>query len=394
MRRTTRVRAQELVLGAAITAGVYVCYRLLLPFVPALAWALTFAVLFAPAHRWAEVRLRSATAAAAIAVTIVGAIVVVPGVLVAGRLVEEATRATVAIGAAINSGWWPRALDTHPTVAPLVERFARTLDLPDLIGGVAAWLTNTSASLVQGSITQVMGFFITFYFLFYFLRDKRSALAALLDLSPLTRAEMNQLTSRVADTIHGTLYGTIVCAAVQGTLGGLMFWGLGLPAPLLWGVIMGLLAIVPVFGAFIVWIPASAFLAIDGHWGKALLLAAWGSVVVGGIDNVLYPTLVGTRLRLHAIPAFVSVVGGLIVFGASGVVVGPLAVTMTLAVLEIWRARNRCAKAATPRSTRVHVSARRLRRSFSSSRNHSTELATTMHRSQSDTARFSVENAR
>jgi predicted PurR-regulated permease PerM len=157
---------------------------------------------------------------------------------------------------------------------------------------------------------------------------------------------MGQSAGRAADASHATFYGTIVCAAVQGTLGGLMFWWLGLPAPLLWGVIMGLLAIVPVFGAFVVWIPAAAVLALDGQWGKALILSVWGSVVVGGIDNVLYPILVGNRLRLHTVPAFVSVVGGLVVFGASGVILGPLAVTTTLSLLEIWRVRTRPAPGA------------------------------------------------
>lgn len=103
---------------------------------------------------------------------------------------------------------------------------------------------------------------------------------------------------------------------------------------------MGLLAVVPVFGAFVVWIPAAAFLALDGRWGPALILSVWGSVVIGGIDNVLYPVLVGNRLRLHTIPAFVSIVGGLIVFGGSGVILGPMVVTVTLALLEIWRART------------------------------------------------------
>jgi predicted PurR-regulated permease PerM len=95
-----------------------------------------------------------------------------------------------------------------------------------------------------------------------------------------------------------------------------------------------------VFGAFVVWIPAATYLALDGQWGHAAILVGWGSVVIGGIDNLLYPMLVGNRLRLHTVPAFVSVVGGLIVFGPSGVVLGPLVVTVTLALLEIWRARS------------------------------------------------------
>jgi predicted PurR-regulated permease PerM len=182
-------------------------------------------------------------------------------------------------------------------------------------------------------------------FLFYFLRDRRLALASALDLLPLSGAELTQVTSRVVDTIHATFYGTLVCAAVQGALGGVMFLWLGLPAPLFWGVIMALLAIVPVFGAFVIWIPAAAFLALDGHWVQALILTAWGSIVIAGIDNVLYPILVGNRLRLHTVAAFVAVVGGLVVFGTSGVVIGPLVVTVTLALLEIWRARTQARRA-------------------------------------------------
>ena len=335
----TQGRAQELVLMAATVVGVYASYRLVLPFVPAFAWALTLAVLFAPVHRWNEARVKRSNIAAGISVVMVGAIVIVPGILVAGRLIEEVARAMMAITAAIDSGQWQQAMEGHPRIAPLVGWMGRQVDLPALIGSAVAWLTNTSASLVRGSIVQTVVFVLTFYFLFYFLRDRRAAFAAVLDLSPLSEPEMGKITARVADAIHATFYGTLVCAAVQGTLGGLMFWWLGLPAPLLWGVIMGLLAIVPVFGAFVVWIPAAAFLALDGHWVKALILTVWGSVVIAGIDNVLYPMLVGNRLRLHTVPAFVAVVGGLAVFGASGVILGPLAVTITLTLLEIWRAR-------------------------------------------------------
>lgn len=333
-------RGREFVLMAATVAGVYVCYRLVLPFVPAFAWALTLAVLFAPAQRWNEARLKRPNLAAGISVTMVATIVILPGLLVAGRLIDEAARGTIAITAAIDSGQWQQVMGAHPRIAPLAGWIERQLDLPALIGGAAAWLTNTSASLVRGSIEHAFAFLLTFYFLFYFLRDRRMALASLLNLSPLSQSEMDDIAVRAADTIHATFYGTIVCAAVQGALGGVMFWWLGLSAPLLWGVIMGLLAIVPVFGPFVVWIPAAAVLALDGYWGKALLLSVWGSVVVGGIDNVLYPMLVGNRLRLHTVPAFVSVVGGLVVFGASGVILGPLAVTVTLSLLEIWRVRT------------------------------------------------------
>lgn len=131
---------------------------------------------------------------------------------------------------------------------------------------------------------------------------------------------MDRLFERVSNTIHATVYGTLESAAAQGLLGGLMFWWLGLSAPLLWGVVMALLAIVPVLGAFVVWVPAALVLALEGSWGKALILVLWGMLVVGTIDNLLRPILVGKRLEQHTVLAFISVVGGLLLFGPAGLI--------------------------------------------------------------------------
>jgi predicted PurR-regulated permease PerM len=150
----------------------------------------------------------------------------------------------------------------------------------------------------------------------------------------------DQIRRRVVETIQAIFYGTLVVAVVQGTLGGLMFWWLGLAAPLLWGIMMGLLAVVPVLGASIIWLPAAIFLALEGSWGKAIVLTLWGSVVVGGIDNLLYPMLVGNRLKMHTAVAFIAVVGGLLVYGPSGVILGPVVVAVTISLLEYWHARN------------------------------------------------------
>ena len=244
------------------------------------------------------------------------------------------------IRAKLESGVWQRVLDGYPRVASLAQQIEGQIDLPGTIGTVATWLTNAIASFVRGSVRQVIDVLLTFYLLFYFLRDRRAMLLSLRSLSPLSEASMNKVFSHVGDTIHATIYGTLAVAAVQGTLGGLMFWWLGLPAPVLWGLVMGVLAVVPVLGAFVVWIPAAIFLALEGSWGKALILGVWGGVIVGGIDNVMYPILVGNRLKLHTIPAFIAIVGGLIVFGASGLILGPVTLTVTVLLLEIWRSRT------------------------------------------------------
>jgi predicted PurR-regulated permease PerM len=182
--------------------------------------------------------------------------------------------------------------------------------------------------------------------LFFLLRDRRLALQSLRELLPLSNREADVLLRRIRDTIHATVFGTVVVAIVQGTLGGLMFWLLGLPGALLWGVIMALLALIPVLGAFVVWVPAAIFLAVEGSWGKALLLTGWGTLVVGTIDNLLYPLLVGNKLRLHTLPVFFAIVGGLAVFGAAGVILGPVVLAVTLGLIDIWKSRTRAGHGA------------------------------------------------
>jgi len=119
-----------------------------------------------------------------------------------------------------------------------------------------------------------------------------------------------------------------------------MFWWLDLPAPFLWGLVMSLLAIVPMLGASIIWAPAALFLALDGNTGSALMLTIWGVLVVSTIDNLLRPVFVGNRLKLHTVLAFMSVVGGLLVFGAAGLILGPVTLTITITLLDIWAKRT------------------------------------------------------
>lgn len=336
----SRNHVHTLVLMALTVIGVYFCYRLAAPFFSSIVWALALAVLFAPLQRWLESKVRSPNVAATICVLVAALIVVVAATFVAERIIREAAGGVETIKTSVESGEWRRAFDAHPLIAPVGHWIERQVDLPGMVNAATSWLTGTAASFVQGSVLEVIGLVLTFYILFYFLRDRGGALEWLRSLSPLSEADMTRMFGDVSDTIHATLYGTLAVAIVQGTLGGLMFWWLGLPAPLLWGITMGLLAVVPVLGAFVVWIPAAIFLVLEGSGGKALLLTLWGAIVVGGIDNLLYPMLVGKRLKMHTVLAFTSIVGGLIVFGPSGLILGPVIFTVTRLLLEIWRSQN------------------------------------------------------
>lgn len=336
----SRNHVHTLVLMTATVAGVYVCYLLAAPFFPAFAWALALAVLFTPLHRWFESKIKYPNLSTTLCVLVAALIVVVPAIFVAERIVSEAARGAVSIKALFDSGEWRRTFDEHPILAPVGHWVERQIDLPELINNATAWLTGTAASFVQGSMLQLIGLVLTFYILFYFLRDRKTLLESIRSLSPLSEEDMSRIFAGVSDTVHATLYGTFAVAVVQGTLGGLMFWWLDLPAPLLWGIVMALLAVVPVLGAFIIWIPAAIYMVLEGSGGKALVLTLWGTIVVGGIDNLLYPMLVGKQLKMHTVLAFVSLVGGLIVFGPSGLILGPIIFTVTRLLLEIWRRQN------------------------------------------------------
>ena len=341
--RGSRSYVHTLILTAITVVSIYLCYRLAAPFFPALALALALAILFTPLHRWLESKVKYPNLAAAICVLVVAVIVVVPAMFVAERIIGEATRGAETIKTMVESGEWRRTLDAYPLIAPIGDWIERQLDLPGIVRSATSWLTSTAASFVLGSVMQLVGIVLTLYIFFYFLRDRGAALESLRSLSPLSEADMNQLFDDVSDTVHATLYGTVVVAVVQGALGGLMFWWLGLPQPLLWGMVMGLLAVVPILGAFIIWIPAAIFLVLEGSGEKALLLTLWGAIVVGGIDNLLYPMLVGNQLKMHTVLTFISIVGGLVFFGPSGLILGPVVFTVTRLLLKIWCGRNAAA---------------------------------------------------
>ena len=261
-----RVPTRSILLAFAIIVGCVLCFFLAVPFIGASTAALTLAVIFAPMQAMLERRLRYRGVAAMISLVVIIVVVAVPASFVIERLVAEAAGNARVIQFRIASGEFQRFMDQHPRLAPIGRWIADQVDIPSLASGMATWLSNLGASFVRGSLVQVAVIGLTFYLLFYFLRDRKEARALLIDLLPLTPAESDRVFGRVIDTVRAIVYGTMAVALVQGALGGMMFWLLGIPAALLWGLVMTILSIVPVLGSFVVWIPASVLLAADGRW--------------------------------------------------------------------------------------------------------------------------------
>jgi predicted PurR-regulated permease PerM len=331
--------------GLTILLG-YATWLLVRPFLSVLVWASVLALLVKPLQRRLAQRLRRPGLAAGIAVAAVTVALVAPAILVTATIGRQAVQGAKVLRAEYEQGRWRAVAERHPTIGRAVTTLAA--QVRSATTAMREAFSTRAPRILTGWARGAMELLVTLFALFFLLRDAPQALALVHGLLPLSETEADSLVQRVADVVWATTYGTIVVAAVQGTLGGLMFWWLGLPAPFLWGVVMGLLAVVPVLGAFVVWVPAAVFLALEGSWLKALILVAWGGIVIALIDNLLYPALVGKRLRLHTLPVLIVILGGLSLFGAAGLVIGPAVLTATVEVIRIWRRKTRARSPAAP----------------------------------------------
>jgi predicted PurR-regulated permease PerM len=298
------------------------------------------AVIAHPLHKWIERRIGRPNIAAGISVAIVAVAILAPVLFVLNSLFEQVAKNAQLVQQEEIVRLSEQITARSPRLAPVVKWVNQQINLQGDTASIAQAVATRATQYVAGSLWIAAQALITLFLLFFFFRDRRSALEALRHLVPLSRAESNDIFHRVEDTIFATLYGSMSVALIQGALGGLIFWLLGLPAPLLWGVVMALLATVPMLGTFVIWMPAAIFLATQGEWGKALILVGWGAIVIALVDNLVYPMLVGQRLRLHPVLVFITIVGGVFLFGAVGIVIGPLILSITDALLEIWRRRT------------------------------------------------------
>jgi predicted PurR-regulated permease PerM len=333
----TRIGAIALMLLAAV--GIYLCYRLAQPCMPSLVWAGALALIFSPLQRWIEARVKRGNLAAAFSLVIIGLLVVAPATWFAQKIAEQAVSVPQTIQKQIAAGKWHVKAEQHPKMAHLIAWVEQQVSSPENASLAATWLKTMLSRLVKESAIAAVQVSLTLYFLFYFLRDRALVLKAIRSFLPLSESDTDILFSRLNDTIHATLRGMLALSALQGLLAGLMFRSLGVPSPWFWALVAAIFAFVPVVDTFVLWLPAAVYLGLEGRWIQALIVAALGSLLVRAIENFLYPVLVKDRLGVPSITIFVSLLGGVVLFGWTGLVLGPVILTMTSALLEICARR-------------------------------------------------------
>ena len=344
-----RIQPRWIALLAATAAGLYLCWLMLLPFINVLAWAVVLVVVFYPVHRRLVARTNRPATSAIISCLLVILVILLPLSLITLALVREVSGAAQGLqhqfnaildpGSAIGRtaarivGWLGNFID--------VEQLRDPQSIQERLQQVAGSVAQRTLGLVGGALGVVVQIFFIIFTMYYLFRDGAKIVNALPDILPLERTQSEKIFTRTKDVISASVNGVLVIAAIQGALGAVAFFALGVPSALVWGVVMTFLSLIPMAGAFIVWVPAAIFLAVTGHWVKAALLVAWGALVIGTVDNFLRPKLVGERTKLHELFIFFSVLGGLNVFGVLGLVLGPVVLAITLALLDVMRHADR-----------------------------------------------------
>lgn len=320
-----------------LTLGVMVlCWLIAMPFLSAITGAITLAVVTHRPYRWLDARVKRPTLTATLAVVAVTLSIITPLFF----LVEELAR-QILYGVNVLRTGAPQQnladlLSLHPAIASRLESIARQINLGEASQNIAGYIASHLGGVVGntfGALTQLV---IMIFILFFLYRDHELAIASLRAILPLSDAEKDIALRRTNDTIHATALGRVAVAGVQAIVAGLAFWVLGVNSPAFWGIITFLGAIIPAVGSALVWIPVAIYLALTGHWVKAVLLIAWGGLIVSTIDNFLYPIFVGSRLQQHTVVVLISVIGGIGLFGFSGLIIGPVLLTLAKTMLEMW----------------------------------------------------------
>jgi predicted PurR-regulated permease PerM len=321
---------------------------ILQPFYGAVLWAIVGAVIFAPLNRALLRSLRGRpNLAAAATVLIILTLVILPLAMVAASLVQEASslHAKVQSGEYDFAGFIQRVFDALPGWATgLLDRFnltnltaVREALASNLMKGGQA-LAPQALSIGMNTFDFMVGLAIMLYLLFFLLRDGKALAERIKQTIPLREDQKTALFSRFADVVRATVKGGILVAIVQGALGGLAFWFLGIHAALLWAVVMAFLSLLPAIGAALVWLPVAIYLLTSGAVWQGIGLIAYGVLVIGMVDNILRPALVGKGTKLPDYIVLISTLGGIEVFGLNGFVIGPLIAAIFMVTWEIFSA--------------------------------------------------------
>jgi predicted PurR-regulated permease PerM len=305
--------------------------------------AAIFSGLLHPVYRRILVAVGERRPLASAATVLIGLVLIAAPILtVVGLVTNEGLRISETVAPRV------KAFVAEPTAfqhllerLPLYDRIAPYQDviierMGEAVGSLGRFLVASLSDTTKGTVNFLFQFFILLYTMFFLLMDGPAILRSLLHNLPLEDHEQERMLERFLSVARATLKGTLVIGIIQGTLSGIAFWVVGIDGALFWGTMMVVLSVLPVIGGALVWVPAAIILAALGQFGKAIALTAFCSLVVGSIDNVLRPRLVGRDTQMHDLLILFSTLGGIALFGPIGFLVGPILAALFVTTWEIF----------------------------------------------------------
>jgi predicted PurR-regulated permease PerM len=323
---------------------------IVLPFYSAIFWAVVFAIIFFPLHTRLESRLgKHRNVAAVLSVLICLCLVIIPGLIILSSLVREAN----SLYQQIDTG----QIDIRNLLLQLQNALPRFIqdwlhsielsgfaELRDRLSSAmmdgGRFFASRALTFGQNTLQFFIGFGLMLYLLFFLFRDGRWLATTIRRASPLSDTHTRLFATKFASVTRASVRGNVIIALVQGAIGGVTFWALGVAPALLWGVLMSFLSLLPAVGAAVVWVPTVIYLALMGYWWKAVILVAVGVLVIGLVDNLLRPPLVGKETKLPDYVVLISTIGGLSLLGINGFVIGPLIAALFIAAWSTFTAEQ------------------------------------------------------
>jgi predicted PurR-regulated permease PerM len=339
---TTSDRLTTVLSYGVLLLLIYLVFRIYEPFLAALGWAAILVIFFYPMHHRLARRFAPNRAAvfSTLAVTI---LLIVPAILVTTLFVREAVSISRGVQHSIVEQHAPMIAKGWAWIAQHIPGVDPNADVFDMLEqGIekqAGFLAERLGTILRNIAAFIFDLFVMIFAMFYFFRDGDQIIRGVRNILPFDPEHRETMITQARDLISASVITSLIIAAIQGGLGGVAFAIVKLPTPLFWGVAMAFFSLVPVVGSGLIFVPAALWLGLTGHWGRAILLLVICAGVSTIVDNVVRPVLLGGRTELSGLVIFISVVGGVSLFGMLGLVLGPILVATAAGVLTVYMER-------------------------------------------------------
>lgn len=332
----------------ALVIVLGICFLLVKPFLYIFAWSLILSVISYPLYKRLLQRFRTPSLCSILTVFIAILMVIIPVTIACVYAVKEG----ILFVNNIRDFIYAAKASNYTDLAniPIIKNIYKIINdfegafgidfkplLEEKIESASSFFIKNAIGFFRNIIGGLVQLIMVLFVFYFMLKDSDKLLRGIKIYLPLNEDQSEALIMKVGDTIYSTVYVALIVAIVQGSLGGLAFWVLGLKSPILWGTVIAVFCLIPFVGHPVVWLPTAISLVVSGLYWKAIVLVLWGMLVIGLIDNLIRTVLIGNKTELHPLMIFFSVLGGVLLIGPLGLLLGPVIIVTAMFLLDVLR---------------------------------------------------------